>query len=344
MKNVFLKGRVSLFLFLFVVSGFFVACSSKPDLVQIQGRTMGTYYSVKYINDFPSVSKEVLKEEIERELKDLNLQMSTYMNDSEISLFNLVDKAKDFPISDDFAKTLKFSLEFSEKTEGRFDPTVYPLVNLWGFGPKKGRKVPSKDEIAKRLKLVGYDKIQLKQKDGKWFVSKSTQGTKVDLSASAKGYAVDKLSQILRSHQFNNHLVDIGGELIASGKKYDEKWTVAIEVPDAEKQAIQQVLAFENRAIATSGSYRNFFSENGIRYNHTIDPKTGNSFRSDLVSVSVITDQCLKSDAMATGLMAMGFEKAKKFALENKLEVYLIRFDEKANKFHSFDTLLNYKK
>ncbi|MAF90547.1 MAG: hypothetical protein CL674_04675 [Bdellovibrionaceae bacterium] len=344
MKNILLKGRVALFLFLFVIGAFISSCSSKPDLLQIQGRTMGTYYSVKYINDFPSVSKEVLQEEIERELKNLNLQMSTYMKDSEISLFNLVDKDKDFPISEDFAKTLKLSLEFAEKTQGRFDPTVYPLVNLWGFGPKKGRKLPSKDEIAEKLKLVGYKRIKLKQKDGKWFVSKSIQGTKIDLSASAKGYAVDKVSQILRSHQFNNHLVDIGGELIASGKKYDEKWTVAIEVPEPDKQAIQQVLALENRAIATSGSYRNFFSENGIRYNHTIDPKTGKSYRSDLVSVSVITDQCLKSDVIATALMAMGFEKAKAFALENKLEVYLIRFDEKMNKFNSFDTLLNYKK
>lgn len=305
---------------------------------------MGTYYSVKYINDFPSVSKEVLQEQIERELKDLNLQMSTYMNDSEISLFNLADKGKDFPISEDFAKTLKYSLKFADETEGRFDPTVFPLVNLWGFGPKKERKVPSKEQITKSLKWVGHKKIKLKQKEGKWFVSKSHKNTKIDLSASAKGYGVDKLSQILRSHQFNNHLIDIGGELIASGKKYDEKWTVAIEVPDSKKQAIQQVLGLENRAIATSGSYRNFFSEKGVRYNHTIDPKTGNSFRSDLVSVSVISDQCLKADAMATGLMAMGFDKAKAFALKNKLEVYLIRFDEKSSEFQSFDTLLNYKK
>lgn len=298
---------------------------------------MGTYYSVKYVDDFPSLSKEQVQVEVEKILADVNKQMSTYIPDSEISRFNKVSKNTEFKISKDFSEVLKYSLELAQKTSGSFDPSVGPLVNLWGFGPSKVRKKPSDEKIKETLNLVGYKNIKFSKSDSK--LSKSISKLYLDLSATAKGYAVDKISKFMISRQYNNHLVDIGGELYASGKKPDTNWSVAIETPDESNSSIQKILSLSNEAIATSGSYRNFFTENGIRYNHTIDTKTGLSYRSDLVSVSVLSKNAMQADGLATALMTMGFNKAKNFATKNNIKVYLIKYSgEKTEVFSNINS------
>lgn len=300
---------------------------------------MGTYYSVKYIKDFPSAKQSQIKEDFEKILKNLNRQMSTYIKDSEISQFNQLEKNKDFKISSDFAKVLEFSLSLSKKTNGIFDPTVGPLVNLWGFGPSANKRVPSKSEIDKALQKVGFKKIKLKKVGKDFFISKTQDGLGLDLSATAKGFAVDKLSDYLKAQQLANHLVDIGGELKASGNKNGEAWLVAIETPNPSGGGIQKTIALKNKAIATSGSYRNFFTEKGVRYNHTINPKTGASVQSDLVSSSVISSSCMESDGYATALMALGYEKAQDLSLKEALQSFIIKYDKAKNSFETHDQL-----
>ena len=301
---------------------------------------MGTYYVISY---FAKSDNEMTSNDVDRHIKkdlaEVNRQMSTYQNDSEISQFNRAKKNTEFPISDDFARVLSFSIQLAKKTDGRFDPTIGPLVNLWGFGPSGDKKVPTKKEIQKAKSSVGFEKLKLAKKDKQWFLAKTNSQTYVDLSATAKGYAVDKISQFLRAQQLSNHIVDIGGELVSSGNKYGEKWSVAIETPSTTQKSIQKVIALKNQAIATSGSYRNFFTENGIRYNHTIDSKTGQSIQSDLVSVSVVDSRGLITDGLATALMTLGFDQAKIFAQKNSLKVYLIKYIAKENRFETFSSL-----
>lgn len=300
---------------------------------------MGTYYSVKYVNDFPSLSKEQSKTEIEKILKSVNQEMSTYIPDSNISQFNKKPANQKTKIPKDFYNVLDYSLKLAKETSGSFDPTVGPLVNLWGFGPSKDRRKPSEKKIKEALKKVGYSKLVLEKKSSDFLLSKSQKDLYLDLSATAKGYAVDKISKMLISRQFNNHLVDIGGELKASGSKNSDNWRVAIETPGLESGGIEKVVELKNTSIATSGSYRNFFTEDGVRYNHTIDTKTGKSLRSDLVSVSVLHSSCMQADGLATALMTMGFEKAKEFAEDKKLKVYLIKYLEKEKKTEVFNSL-----
>jgi thiamine biosynthesis lipoprotein len=329
-----LQGRALLFPF-FLSFLLFASCTKQDPIIHIQGNTMGTYYSVKYVADFPSLSKEQTKAEIEKVLAEVNQQMSTYIKDSEISKFNALKANQEFSISDDFAFVLKFSTELAKKTDGAFDPSIGPLVNLWGFGPNKSRKKPSDKMIQEKLKLVGIDKLSLDKNK----LLKKVDGLYIDLSATAKGFAVDKISSLLKAQQYANHMVDIGGEIIASGKKPDGYWKVGIETPSADKAGIQKLVVLQNKAIATSGSYRNFFTEDGVNYNHTIDPKTGKSTQDSLVSVSVVSDSCMKSDGYSTALMAMGFEKAKAFVEKEKLKALLITYDKEKDSFTKHDYL-----
>jgi|GEM_PF-4686849 len=188
-----------------------------------------------------------------------------------------------------------------------------PLVNLWGFGPNKHKKPPKLKEIQSAKNSVGYEKINLSQtKAGQWVVQKSQKGVYLDLSASAKGFGVDVLSELLSREGLSDHLVEIGGELRSSGAKPGgAPWVVAIEKP-----------------VATSGNYRNFFESGGVVYPHTISRDSGRPVSSRLLSVSVIEDDCLKADALATALMVMGAEKAQAFAKKKKVAAFFIIADK----------------
>lgn len=296
-------------------------------MVLLEGRTMGTVYSVKYIPLDRSLTSEKVKSDIESILRDVNRQMSTYMPGSEISKVNHQYSAPSMSISPWFAQVLTYSLDLAASTGGLFDPTVGPLVNLWGFGPGGKRKVPQDSEISNVRKYVGYKKIQLKpDASGKWHVTKQDPRVEIDLSSTAKGFAVDKVSEYLSLNGLVNHLVEIGGEIKARGfKKKGEPWVVGVENPVAEPQASPHIFfPIIDMSIATSGSYRNFFSEEGSTYSHTLDPRSGRPIQHDLVSVTVLDESCMKADGLATALMAMGPKRAWEYAIKHKLPVYMI--------------------
>jgi thiamine biosynthesis lipoprotein len=209
-------------------------------------------------------------------------------------------------------------------TKGAYDPTVGPLVNLWGFGPTERNEFPSDEEINRVKSYVGFEKLKFQNGGSNWLVKKLEPKLYVDLSSSAKGYAVDKLSELLIAEGLVNFLVEVGGEIRAQGKKFEKDWIVAIEKPDPDQRAIYTSFPLKNMSIATSGSYRNFFTSGMKTYSHAIDASTGRPVEHKMLSVTVLNESCMKADAFATALMVLGPEKAKDFAEENDLAVYFI--------------------
>ncbi len=298
---------------------FLFACDKKAKLEHIVGKTMGTTYSVKYVPVKDSLKRAEFSAIINTKLREINSMMSTYKRDSEITLFNKSPAGTPFNISKEFYFVLSHALEVSKKTEGFFDPTIGPLVNLWGFGPAGIKEVPSQEMIDKTLKKVGHEKIVLNEKDSS--LTKTHPDVYLDLSASAKGHGVDAIAKILSENRITNFMVEIGGEVKTKGRNHKRPWRIAIETPDpTTNKPYEAVVELNDQAVATSGSYRNFYTKEGKTFSHTINPKTGRPITHNLVSVTVIDpDSCMKADTFATALMAIGgdksFEMAKNWGL-----------------------------
>jgi len=294
-----------------------------PPLLKLQGGTMGTFYEVT-VSHLPEVESAALQEQIESELTEINQQMSTYLPESEISRFNRSEQTDWFSVSAEFAEVVDAALQVATLTDGAFDPTVGPLVNAWHFGPGKGELTPpTTSELAELLPLVGYQKLEVRLDPPA--LKKSAAAVQLDLSGIAKGYAVDRVSQLVEQAGWADHLVNIGGEIRARGLRPDgQPWRLAVEKPTPEKREIQQIIELENTSLATSGDYRNYYEVDGMRYSHTIDPQTGQPVRHQLHSVTIRAETCMWADALATALMVQGPDRAWEFAQTHDYEVFLI--------------------
>ncbi|MCB0601492.1 MAG: FAD:protein FMN transferase [Saprospiraceae bacterium] len=294
------------------------ACrQTMPDvLTRLQGETMGTYYQITLYGPSPD---SVLIRGLDSVLHDVNYSMSTYMETSIISRFNRADTlfllpadSIDLPAYHHFLVNLEAAKTVTAASGGYFDPSAMPVIRYWGFGG--GRKHPSEvdtNEIHRLLKLKGIDKIHQIEREGSQYLHKPP-GLELDFSALAKGYGVDVVHAYLQHMNYSNHLVDIGGEARTSGKKADQApWVLGINVPDDKAGLEETVVQFvlQDRAVATSGNYRNFYELNGQRIVHTTNPLTGMNFPSDLLSATVVMDDCMHADAWATAFMSMGREK-----------------------------------
>lgn len=313
-----MKALLPLFL-LFIVS-----CSRQPSLeLALSGKTMGTTYTVKLIKqaDMP-LDIDTLAAEIDAALIQVNALMSTYDPNSELSLLNKSEAGIPFPISEQTEYVLTEALRLNELSSGSLDVTVGPLVNSWGFGPnKKPERIPSVAQLAQISELVGSDKFSLSA----GAVTKLKSGVYIDLSTIAKGYGVDVVADILEQKRIENYLVEIGGEMRVSGTKAEGvDWKIAIEKPIIGERAVQQIISIGNNAIATSGDYRNYFEEDGVRYSHLIEPTTGYPISHNLVSVTVIHTSSMTADGLATALNVMGTEKAKDLVLRNNIAVFMV--------------------
>lgn len=286
--------------------------------VEYQGQTMGTIaYTVKYIDK----EGKNLKISTDSLLKAFNQSLSTYIPDSELSTFN---QGTVFPFeTEHFYKVLAASKDVYEATNGAFDPTVGPLVNAWGFGPE-GRKTPLEEEIATIKEKVGFDKIFFDSIS----VCKLHEGVYLDFSSIAKGYAVDIVAELLEANNIHNYLVDIGGELRAKGKNLENlTWRIAIEKPNFESQVRESsaILALENKSIATSGDYRNYYEKDGKKIAHTINPQTGYPAEQNILSSTVVAENCMLADAYATAFMVLGYEASLKVLEQHpEIQVFFI--------------------
>lgn len=297
------------------------ACQPAPSEVHLTGPTMGTTYNIKYWSESELVPAEI-QTKVDAELVYINKLMSTYDPTSELSLLNQTKGTEPFPLSAATLKVMKEAVNIAGLSNGYLDITVGPLVNLWGFGPKaKPEVIPSDAEIAETKKLVGFDKLVLTETS----VARLHPDMYIDLSTVAKGYGVDRVAEIMESFGISDYLVEIGGEMrVAGNKSNGQQWRIAIEKPVTTERAVQEVISVGNNAIATSGDYRNYYEENGLRYSHLIDPKTGKPIQHNLVSVTVVHPSCLSADGFATAIAVMGKEAGLNMALQNGLAVLLI--------------------
>ena len=286
-----------------------VICFSNQEHL-IQGRTMGTIYRVKVVAG-SNQGIEALKYKIEKRLAQINDSMSTYQKDSDISRFNNMQQVNQpFEISDDFYRVMVTGKSIFDLSNGAWDGTVNPLVNLWGFGQRgRRRDLPQKQEIAALLPRIGFEKIQILPNRT---LVKKNKDISVDLASIAKGFGVDQVAEVVRRAGYQNYLVEIGGEIYASGKRQDGKlWRIGINRPrkDAAFNDVYKIIELNNQAFATSGDYRNFFEVDGIRYSHVIDPRTGYPVSNGIVSASIIADNCTLADGLATAVMVMELDK-----------------------------------
>lgn len=303
-------------------------CDESRAPVEISGTTMGTQYRVTIARQTGGIDIEAIQREIDAELHRINGQMSTYLPDSEISKFNSQNDIHWFEVSPEFASIVKRARSFSEKTAGAFDVTVGPLVNRWNFGPHEASlEMPSDAEVATLKQLVDFRLIEVR--DEPPALRKRRPDVQIDLSALAKGFAVDRITQRLESHGLKHFMAEIGGEIRVRGTKAERTaWTVGIEKPIAAARVVQRIVRMRDAALATSGDYRNFIELDGRRYSHMIDPRTGYPVDHRLASVSVIADDCLSADAWATALMVLGPEHGYELAQQRGLPVLLIERTE----------------
>ncbi len=274
---------------------------------------MGTTYSVKVVS---GSELRVTKEEIDERLKEINKVFSNWDPYSELSLLDSEPVNEWVQASDELIFVLNESKKIMHKTAGAFDPGIGRVIDVWGFGPRRVDVMPDRNEIEDAVRLSSLTNLVI----GNTKIKK-TVDIHINLSAIAKGYAVDEIAELLKRKGITDFLVEIGGEVVALGKNIEQQWTVGIEMPNSES-AIP--ITLNNKAIATSGNYRNFFIWEGEKYNHIIEPGTGLPVRSDLTSVSVIHPQTMIADAYATAMMVMGSERSIVLAKQLDLSIILI--------------------
>jgi len=294
------------------------------QIYSLSGPTMGTSYHIKLVlPSFRAKELESLSLKVETLLAEVNEQMSTYQNTSELSLYNASTPEDWFVISEALYTVISTAQSLSVASQGAFDITVGPLVNLWGFGPSPHLdKVPSESQLAETFSRTGYEKLSL---DNKNKALRKDSDLYLDLSSIAKGYGVDKVLELLSSNNIESALVEVGGEIRAMGVKPNgSAWKIAIESPLSNTRAIQKVITIRDMALATSGDYRNYFEKEGVRYSHTINPKTGKPITHKLASVTVLHKSCMMADGLATMFMVMGPESALQYANENKLAIFML--------------------
>ncbi len=327
----FFKQCVTLF-----VLAFLAACSEPaPDTIRLSGATMGTRYHVTWLGDDSGdlvggnaqPTPEAVHQGIESVLSEVNASMSTWIETSEISRFNRSEAGVWFSISQPFADVFAMSRLVSEASGGAYDVTVAPLVNLWGFGPEMSEELPSDEAVDEALKQVGQARLQF---DPAQPALRKPGPLSLDFSSIAKGYGVDSIADWLESQGIQRYLVEIGGEIrVAGDSPRGEPWRIAIEKPAphttlSADRPVQETLVLTDAALATSGDYRNYFEVDGVRYSHTLDPRTGAPVRHELVSVTVIHPSATMADAWATALTVLGPDEAMAVAEREQLAVYLV--------------------
>lgn len=295
---------------------------SRNHLFQNEGPIYGTFYHIKY--EF----NRDLQPEILHELARVDSSMSMFIPQSVLSRLN--DGETDTP-DELLTEVFQLSQKVSDATQGAFDITVAPLVNAWGFGFKKG-VFPTPQQVDSLRQLVGYQKVRLA--DGK--IRKADPRVMLDCGAVAKGFALDVVARLFERYGIRNYMIEIGGEVIVRGRKPDgEMWKIGIQKPSRDSvqtEELQTVLTLTDRAMATSGNYRNFYYKNGRKYAHTVDPRTGQPVQHSLLSATVLAPTCAEADAYATAFMVLGKEGAEKvLQTQKQLKAYLIYTDAQGN-------------
>lgn len=294
-------------------------------LLSYSGSALGTTYSIKIPAPLPDhLTYQELQNDISVLLKDIDDSMSTFNPESDLYQFNHRDQTEWFPVADPFYQVVTNALRIGHLTDGAFDISIGGIVDLWGFGPSlKLDTIPTEDQIRQLLDHVDYRKI--KTRPDPPAIRKTDRRMVIDLSAIAKGYAVDRVAAFFDKQGILSYLIEIGGEIRTKGTKESQKpWRIAIEKPVINQRSIYKIVELMNLSMATSGDYRNYFVKDGRRYSHMINPYTGKPVETDIASVSVVHRSCMIADAFATAFMVLGPQKGMRIAEKENLAVLFI--------------------
>ncbi len=298
------------------------ACKPGSSIVELSGQTMGTTYNLVAVDHGGTLDRDELRKAVEASLVEVDDQMSNWNPGSEISRFNAMT-SQATPVSPELAQVIKAAQEVHAASDGRFDITVGPLVDAWGFGSGRSRSdAPSDAEIATALGISGQERALSFSND---HLRKLEPGVEINLAAIGKGYGVDRVAASIESFGVSDYMIEIGGDLYTSGKNPNgENWKIGVETPERDGRSVLQVVETSGLGMATSGDYRNYFEQDGQRYSHVIDPKTGRPIRHATTSATVLTENAMLADAWATAMLVLGSERGLEIADERGLAVLFV--------------------
>jgi thiamine biosynthesis lipoprotein len=319
--------KTKLLALILLLSSIILSCKkSTPVYESFSGFVQGTTYSIVY-EKRSDLNPENLKNDTEKLLYDFDMSLSLYRDSSVLSKIN-----RNETVTPDafFTEAFKQSMDLSKLTGGAFDITVGPLVKAWGFGPDEHRNF-SESKRDSLLALIGMDKVKIEN----GIVIKSDPRVSLDFNAIAQGYSVDVVCDYFNQLKIKSYLVEIGGEVRVKGTKDGNQWRIGIDRPEDNNNRpgdqLQAIIKMSDKSLATSGNYRKFYVENGIKYSHTIDPRTGYPAKNQLLSATILADECSYADGFATACMVIGKESSIELIQKNNLEGYLIYSDDKGN-------------
>ncbi|MCW8277153.1 FAD:protein FMN transferase [Pseudomonas sp. PCH199] len=322
-----------------VLTGILSGCGSGDSMESFGGPTMGSTYSIKYVRHAGLPAPAQVQVEVEKILAEVDRQMSTYRSDSDIERFNQLpaNRCQTMPAS--ILELVRVGEQLSKQSEGSYDLTVEPLLNLWGFGPQaREEKVPTAEALAEVRQRVGHAHLHI---DGDQLCKDAA--VEVDFNSIAAGYAVDLIAARLEALGIHNYLAEATGELKAAGKKLDgSPWRIALEEPRDDQQVAERIVAVDGYGLSTSGDYRNYFEQGGQRYSHTFDARTGAPISHTLASVTVIHPSALMADGLSTLLLILGPERGWDYAEKHDIGAFfVIRADTGfvTRTSHAFDRL-----
>ncbi|WP_338585646.1 FAD:protein FMN transferase [Pseudomonas sp. MAG733B] len=305
----------------FVLFGLVSGCGNEDALESFGGPTMGSTYSIKYVRHAGLPMPDDVRVKVEQILADIDRRMSTYRSDSDIERFNQLpaNHCQKMPAS--VLELVRVGEQLSVQSDGSYDLTVEPLLNLWGFGPQaREEKVPTAEAIAKVRQRVGHDHLHI---NGDQLCKDAA--VEVDFNSIAAGYAVDTIAAKLEALGIHDFLVEVTGELKAYGKKLDgSPWRIALEEPRDDQQLAERIVAIDGYGLSTSGDYRNYFSQGGQRYSHTFDARTGAPVSHTLASVTVIHPSALMADGLSTLLLILGPERGWDYAEKHDIGAFFV--------------------
>lgn len=301
--------------------GVLSGCGNGDSLERFDGPAMGSRYSIQYVRHSYTLAPKAVQAEVENILAEVDRQFSTYRSDSDVERFNDLPANRCQKMPAPILKLIRVAQLLSEQSEGSYDLTVEPLLNLWGFGPQaREEKVPTAQSLAEVRQRVGYQHLRIDRDQ----LCKDA-AVEVDFNSIAAGYAVDTIAEKLEAMGIRSYLVEVTGELKAAGKKHDgSPWRIALEEPRDDQQVAERVIVVDGYGVSTSGDYRNYFEQDGRRYSHTFDARTGAPVSHTLASVTVINPSALMADGLSTLLLILGPERGWDYAEKHDIGAFFV--------------------
>lgn len=306
---------------LVVLAGVLAGCGNGDSLERFDGPTMGSRYSIQYVRHSSTPGAKAVQAEVENILAEVDRQFSTYRSDSDTVRFNTMPAGRCQVMPGPVLELIRVGEQLSSQSDGSFDLTVEPLLNLWGFGPQaREEKVPSAEALAEVQQRVGHNHLRI---DGDQLCK--DVAIELDFNSIAAGYAVDTIAAKLEAMGIHSYLTEVTGELKAAGKKLDgSPWRIALEEPRDDQQVVQKIIAIDGYGVSTSGDYRNYFEQGGQRYSHTFDARSGAPVLHTLASVTVIHPSALMADGLSTLLLILGPERGWDYAQTHDIGAFFV--------------------